>query len=543
MSKQIKSNNKPKLSAPAKALAVKTLQSQGLTVLDPKQVSKMRARETELQAAQRKLTRQNAELRAMRVGEQGKIPRGDLYALTKGKDGLHLKYLATIIDPFNNKGVKIPSDFALPTVCLSLEETREFPLYRLTSPQSAPVTVPEFILVAPIRYNKVWAATGNAIETIASTAYLIGTTTTGENVDANSQGHQYGWYNGSAWESRRYPGDNSGTLAFCESIGGASGYDGKMVVKAFSVHPKYGEVIGTYSHMRLVSAGLKINYMGAPFSAKGRIAIAQLPPGMDILKFSDTDTVGSPTAGQPVVNTFIPTWDNIVALPGCQTFAAAELVDKPVMASIRPYNDKVEEWCPTRYQGPMASAQAGASTMGSYGAPACTTDHEKMEANYDGACIWLESTMADPNVTTALGFKNMMQLFQPSSSYWSSLIIMYNGTDTDASISVDFVHNYECIIDSREFQVGSIQNADSSLATRKLTRRTAAVVPAAHAGRGVGDKIISAIKDGGKWVAGAVNQAGGARSVLAKVGETLGVEVPEIFGDVAEVGMAAAMFL
>lgn len=534
---KFKKNVNKLTAANATAAKKNANKTDGFDIITNEERLKIQRREREFRAMQAKLTKINSERKVLALGLREKNPTGHGKALSnKEFQNMMSAYLETIINPFDVQGVKYPSPFDLPTVTFTTKTNREFELgTNITG------NTDTLVVIAPLRFNKEFAATGNSTTALGSST-IVGS----YKCPVASPIQRYTW-NGVGWATANYPIDDNPTLGW---VSASSGTPNIWAVWQYAINDKIASITSLYSHTRLVSAGLRIRYDGAPVDAKGKIAVALLPPGQDVLLYRDGATVGDAAIAEPNNDTFQPTWENVTALPGCQIFGVVETMSKPISVSLRPFSSAVEDWCPTKPRVASAPCLGGSGCTGVEGGPPITTDPQtNVAVNITSAAISqaFEALGGGVNWQDAnayYGFTAMQEMMQGPSTCWPSIIVIYKGTDTTAKLNVEMVSNYEAIIESRELMLGSFAaSAQGGLAEREHARLLARHIPPANTDSSWSKVVAAAGNVGGRLAKTVLNNVGGVKNALAWLGAETGIELPAVFGDIAEAGLVAAAFL
>jgi hypothetical protein len=516
MSSLIKNNNKGKLaSASSQRGNVQMVPvPENFEIISDAEMAKIKRREKEYKHMQAKLTKINASER--KELSRPFIPR-ELATPSRIRSQKELAemahmYAQSLMDPFGVRGIRVPSEIVIPTSVFSTTQVQEFDL--TTTSDTGTLRV-----YAPCRYNGVWAASGTAgtySNSKANPAYL---------------GHPYLTYS-SGWTTDYFPcaegATGVSTLEYLTTTGKAT--SDMWSINTLAIDELFSDIVKLYSHVRRVSAGLRVTYMGEPLSAKGRVVVAQLPPGVNLPALSMGTTAITNANGYQTPTPFDLSFDQVALLPGAQIFESSA----PFTAVVKPYDDRAEEWCPTKFNlRDLAWGHSG--VFGTDAFPPCTSVPEQFIA--EAELLALHSSLAStPADSLQFGNTFLRNAFYGNYGPWGNIVIVYDGCDTTASVQIEFTANYEGIPESRSLSIvkpelGHSGNSVVSAHGRALANH----LPSAyHSRSGFTQKLSKFLKAAVSKSSAMIGAAGGGRALAEQLGSSLGIEIPAIFGDIAE---------
>jgi len=123
-------------------------------------------------------------------------------------------------------------------------------------------------------------------------------------------------------------------------------------------------------------------------------------------------------------------------------------------------------------------------------------------------------------------------------------VIMYDGCDPDGTVNFQFTANWEGVPETRTISLAQPQrdmvHADSLEVNSKI-RAVAKMLPNAHrSGTSWYSRVWPVLKKAGQMGSKLLLDAGGTRALLSKASSSLGIEIPDIIGDVM-IGAEAAL--
>jgi hypothetical protein len=508
------SNNKNIAQRGSKVIVPKSL-VEDFSVLSKSEMERLKKKEKS-QQKQLKALREQVALRnaaGLKVMVPKNLRGAGAYAMRTPEQLAEMThdYLLSIMDPFGHRGVRVPSAIALPTSVFSTTQIQEFELTTTSEPGTLRV-------YAPLNYNAVWASSGTQGST--------GNT----KLNPGYEGHRYRLY-GSAWDAKMYPTDvgnttNIGTLDYLLTSGRVT--TDMWAVQSCSLDELYTDVVKLYSHVRKVSAGLRVTYMGEPLSAKGRVAVAQLPPGINLPIFDATAATITNAAGFMTPAEFDFSFDQIALLPGAKIYEASE----QFTAVLKPYDEDCEIWGPTKYNS-IFRAFDNSVCFGEEAFPPFVNDPIGNRAVAQAYQARASFSTSDANI-----YGNLMrqQAFLCNTGSWGTIVIMYEGADVTGNISVEFTANYEGVPESRSLSLiqprrGHSATKDAAAHAREVAHHLPDSFPT-HSG--LAHKLSRFLKGAVRQGAAAIGAAGGGRAVASTFAAKIGAELPEIAGDILE---------
>jgi len=496
----------------------------GFVVLSDAEMGKIRRREQEYKHMQAKLTRENAAAKGRR--NTGVIRNAGLHSSSAVMKMAHAAanrdrsdkrrleelqlYMASIINPFEVQGARIPNIEPIPTS--TFRTWRDVNLEFTNSSNHEPGSLR---IIAPCHYAKEFAATGND----GTPGQMLSTF----NLPSGGWGHPY-YSSGvaSLWPS------GGATLGVSDVTSGA--VNGMIALRNYFPADKAADVINLYSHVRMVSAGIRISYTGPVLNTQGRVCVAQLPPGVGV-PFNETGAATN--IMQPTQFDF--SWDAVTHLPGAQIFP----IGKDFETFLKPYSEEVEDWCPTSYV-PKYYTYPQTRSLGTFSAPPCTGYPDRFKALCDATCISSQATGGGAGFFNDIVWHDGANCDNP----WGAIVVIFeDGDQTGGKVNMQLVANWEGIPESRTLSLAMPRGERLAKSTAgdgaSMIRSLVYALPGSHAqGSGfwskVGVFLKKGLETGGRFLA----EAGGTRAVLGKLGDELGIEIPSVFGDIA-VGLEA----
>jgi hypothetical protein len=517
MMSSFKNNNKGKLaSASSQRGNVQMVPvPENFEIISDAEMAKIKRREKEYKHMQAKLTKINASER--KELSRPFIPR-ELNSPSRVRSQkelaeMALMYAQSIMDPFGVRGVRVPSEILIPTSVFSTTQVQEFDL--TTTSETGTLRV-----YAPCRYNGVWAASGT------------GGTYSNSKPNPAYLGHPYLTRSGAAWATAYFPcAENAtgiSTLEYLTVTGRAT--SDMWSISTLAVDELYSDIVKLYSHVRRVSAGLRVTYMGEPLSAKGRVVVAQLPPGVNLPALSTATATISNANGYQNVTPFDLSFDQVALLPGAQIFEASA----PFTAVVKPYDDRAEDWCPTKFNlRDLAWANSG--VFGTQAFPPCTSVPEQFVAEAEMLALHA-SEASTPDDSLQYGNTFLRSAFYGNYGPWGNIVIVYDGCDATAGVQIEFTANYEGIPESRSLSIVKPELGHSGTSVVSAHgRAVASHLPSAyHSRSGFTQKLSKFLKAAVSKSSAMIGAAGGGRALAEQLGSSLGIEIPAIFGDIAE---------